>query len=110
MIWDKIEKRSDKTININDWKEVYSFQNGYDSTPFEDDLKESTYFSCINNISQDVAKCTLQVKKETEKGEVLAKQHYLYDLSGRSETSRFLSPLKTVHVSFKTYGSSHHLS
>lgn len=26
MIWDKIEKRSDKTTNINDWKEVYSFK------------------------------------------------------------------------------------
>nr|WP_243187049.1 phage portal protein [Clostridium muellerianum] len=42
-------------------------------------MKESTYFSCINDISQDIAKCTLQVKRETQKGEVLAKDHYLYD-------------------------------
>ncbi|EJO5347028.1 phage portal protein [Clostridium sporogenes] len=106
MIWDKIEKRSDKTININDWKEVYSFENGYDITPFEDDLKESTYFSCINNISQDVAKCTVQVKKETEKGEVLAKQHYLYDLL-RLRPNPYMSAIdcyKTFVVLAKHYG------
>lgn len=32
-----------------------------------------------------------------------------YNMSGRSEAFRLLSPLRTVQVSFKTYGSSHHL-
>lgn len=77
MIFDKIEKR--ETINVNEWKEVYSFQNGYDITPFEGSIKESTYFSSIKIISESVAKCSLQVKIETEKGEDLAKSHYLFD-------------------------------
>jgi HK97 family phage portal protein len=78
VIFDKlIEKR--ETTNVNEWKSVYSFQNGYDITPFEIEMKESTYFSCIKIISESIAKCTLQVKRETEKGEELAKEHYLYD-------------------------------
>jgi len=73
-----IETRAD-TNNINDWKKVYSFENGYDITSFEDNLKESTYFSCVKIIAESIAKCSLQVKKETEKGEELAKTHYLFD-------------------------------
>jgi HK97 family phage portal protein len=78
MIFDKLmEKR--EAISVDDWKTVYSFENGYDTTPFGIEMKESTYFSCIKIISESIAKCTLQVKKETEKGEELAKEHYLYD-------------------------------
>ncbi|KOC32545.1 phage portal protein [Clostridium botulinum] len=77
MIFNKfIEKRE---TNVNEWKSIYSFENGYDITPFEKEMKESTYFSCIKLIAESIAKCTLQVKRETEKGEVLAKEHYLYD-------------------------------
>lgn len=79
MIFDKLIERRE-AINVNDWKEVYSFEKGYDISPFEIEMKESTYFSCIKCISEDIAKCTLQVKKETEKGEKVAKEHYLYDL------------------------------
>ncbi|WP_097025415.1 phage portal protein [Clostridium peptidivorans] len=78
MIFDKLIERREE-INANDWKSVYSFENGYDITPFELEMRESTYFSCIKFISESIAKCTLQVKKETEKGEILAKDHYLYD-------------------------------
>lgn len=78
MIFDKLHERRE-SIPVNDWKTVYSFENGYDITPFEMEMKESTYFSCIKIISESIAKCTLQVKKDTDKGEVLAKEHYLYD-------------------------------
>lgn len=77
MIFDKIEQRS---VNVNDWKDIYSFENGYDITPFQGDLKESTYYSSIKIISESIAKCSLQIKQETEKGEVVAKGHNLYDL------------------------------
>ena len=43
MFLNKIEKRSDE-IDINEWKNIYSFENGYDI--FDGDLKESTYFKC----------------------------------------------------------------
>lgn len=105
MIFNKIqEKRSD--ITVNDWKDIYTFENGYDITPFEMEMKESTYFSCINDISQDVAKCTLQVKKETNKGEVLAKEHYLYDLL-RLRPNSYISAIdcyKTFVALAKHYG------
>ncbi|KGN00830.1 phage portal protein [Clostridium botulinum] len=77
MIFNKLIER--RETNVNDWKSMYSFENGYDITPFEMEMKESTYFSCIKIISESIAKCNLQVKRETEKGEVLAKEHYLYD-------------------------------
>lgn len=72
-----IEKREE--INVNDWKTTYSFENGFSITPFEMEMRESTYFSCIKIISESIAKCTLQVKQETDKGDILAKNHYLYD-------------------------------
>jgi HK97 family phage portal protein len=78
MIFDKLAERREAQ-SVNDWKTTYSFQNGYEITPFEMEMKESTYFSCIKFIAESVAKCTLQIKKETKKGEVLAKEHYLYD-------------------------------
>lgn len=78
MIFDRLVERRE-TINVNDWKDIYSFEKGYDITPFEMSMKESTYFSCIKIISESIAKCTLQVKEEKEEGEVLAKGHYLYD-------------------------------
>jgi HK97 family phage portal protein len=78
MFWDKIESRS--AVNVNDWKELYSFENGYDITPFDLEMKEITYFSCIKIISESIAKCTLQVKNETVKGETIAKEHYLNDM------------------------------
>lgn len=74
MIFDKMEKRE---ININDWTDVYSFEKGYEIT--DSSLKEVTYYSCLKIISESIAKCPLQVKKETENGEELAKKHYLYD-------------------------------
>lgn len=75
MIFDRLETRAD--TNINEWKDIYTFANGYDITPFETGLKEQTYYSCIKIISESIAKCSLQVKQETDKGEIIAKEHYL---------------------------------
>lgn len=79
MIFDRlnVEKRA---TDVNDWKDIYTFENGYDNTPFSSDMKESTYFSCIKIISESIAKCSIQVKQETEKGERTAKEHYLFDM------------------------------
>lgn len=77
MIFDKLIER--REVDISLWPTIYTFENGYDITPFQAEMREGTYFSCIKCISEDISKCTLQVKKETEKGEVLAKDHYLFD-------------------------------
>ncbi len=65
-----------RSVNVSDWGKVYSAENGYTT----DDMKESTYFSCIKIISESIAKCKFQVIQETDKGEIVLKNHYLYDL------------------------------
>ena len=77
MIFDRLEKREE--INVNDWKDIYSFEKGYDVSPFLTELKETTYFSCIRIISESIAKCNLQLKVETDKGEKLDNKHYLVE-------------------------------
>lgn len=78
MIFDRMNEK--REITVNDWSDIYNFENGYDNTSVSAELKESTYFSCIKIISESVAKCTLQLKAETKTSEILAKGHYLYDL------------------------------
>jgi len=92
LIFDRLEQRS---ININDWKDIYSFENGYDSGPFKGSLKESTYFSCLKIISESVAKCSLQIKKETDKGEETVKNHYLYDML-KLRPNRYMSAIDCI--------------
>lgn len=79
MIFDRLNSEKRET-EVNDWKEVYSFEKGYEDSPFSSGLQESTYFSCIKIISESIAKCPFQVKQETDKGEIVARDHYLYDL------------------------------
>ena len=61
-----------------------------------------------NNIVQNYIKSEVITKPEDGKKRGYTKTHLIQ--SGRSETFRFLSPLRTVLVTFTTYGSSHHLS
>jgi HK97 family phage portal protein len=80
MFWDKIEKRELKTT-VNDWPTIYSFENGYDNAVGKNSgLNESTYFSCLKIIAESIAKCPFQVKQETDRGENVATNHYLYDI------------------------------
>lgn len=75
MIFDKLEKRNDKN------KETYTFEDLFKrGLENEDDtLKCNTYFSCLKVISESVAKCPINIKQETAKGEKTAKEHYLYE-------------------------------
>lgn len=77
MIFDRLENRG-KVVDINDWKDIYNSANGYESNA--DGLKEATYFRCLRVISESIAMCPLQVKKEDDKGEKVDKKHYLNDL------------------------------
>lgn len=76
MIFDRLETRAGE--DLEKWTFSSLFEQGYDVA--DANLKESTYFSCIKIISESIAKCPLQIKQETEKGEVVVKGHYLYDL------------------------------
>lgn len=65
------------SVDVNDWKSIF-FEKGYEG--FSTEIKETTYFSCIKIISESIAKCNLQLKKKTDKGEFVEKNHYLFDL------------------------------
>ncbi len=81
MIWDKIKKIEKRETSINDWKDIYSFSNGYENgLDGNNGLNEATYFACIKAISDTVAKCPFIIQQETDKGDTTAKEHYLYDL------------------------------
>lgn len=97
MIFDrKIEEK--RAYDVNEWNDIYSTENGYDNTPYSLEMKESCYFSCIKIISESIAKCTLQVKQRTEKGEKTAEEHYLSDLL-RLRPNQYMSAVDC----FKTF-------
>ncbi|NFL75360.1 phage portal protein [Clostridium sporogenes] len=73
MIWDKIEKRNNG--DLSKWTYTSLFEQGYEAN----NKKEITYYSCVDILSKSIAKCPLQVKRETEKGEVVEKKHCLYE-------------------------------
>lgn len=89
MFLDRVEKRSEE-VDINDWKDIYSFEKGYDV--FDGDLKESTYFKCIKILSESVAKMPINLKMSTEDGEEKATKHYLYDLL-RNRPNEYMSAI-----------------
>jgi len=76
MIFDKLEKNINNKVTIEggSWS---NFLKTYVSS--DDLLKESTYNKCIKYTGESVAKCPLTVKKITDKGEVDATEHRLYD-------------------------------
>lgn len=76
MFWDKLEKRStEETLQKYTFGEL--LKNGFELS--DDALKESTYFKCIKYISESVAKCPIILKQDTEKGELEAYNHRLYE-------------------------------
>lgn len=101
------EKR-EATDDINNWTEIYStihgFENGYDGE--SSGINESTYFSCLKIISDDIAKCPIQVKLENETGEKIASDHYLFDLLKLrpNEYMNSVNLMKTFILLGKHYG------
>lgn len=78
MIFDKLEKRNkeDSKEDLEKWTFKNLLEQGYELN----NKKEITYFTCVDILSKSVAKCPINVKQETEQGERIAKQHYLYNL------------------------------
>lgn len=63
--------------NIKDLSFDKLLSEGYETE--DNSLKEVTYFNCLKQISEGVAKCPLQLKKEGDLGEKQLKEHYLYE-------------------------------
>lgn len=86
MFWNKIkskEKRSTQTMSWNDFVNL-DWNSNYSDAPLTDiEMKESTYYKCINRISSDVSKVPLQLKQSTDMGEVVIKNTPLAKLINR---------------------------
>ncbi|GKX65641.1 phage portal protein [Inconstantimicrobium mannanitabidum] len=104
MIFDRIQEK--RETDVNEWKTIYSFENGYDVTPFGLEMKESVYFTCIKIIAESIAKCNLQVKQKTDKGEILGEDHYLYEMLSLRPNAYMnaIDTLKTFVALSKHYG------
>ncbi|WP_394899049.1 phage portal protein [Clostridium paraputrificum] len=77
--FEKLEQRSyikPSELNNYTWTSISGGSN-YTS---EEGLRCSTYLSCLRILSESIAKCDLEVEQETNKGIVIAKNHYLYEL------------------------------
>ena len=74
MIFDKFEKRSESN-NEFEWT---AWRKGEDSSGIS--LKDETYFTCLNILGNTIAKLPINIKQNTEKGEIEAEDHYLKEL------------------------------
>ena len=108
MIFDRLEKRDAAVpIDINDWSTVYNFEHGYEGL-FDKNFEESDYFKCIRIISSSVAKVPLLVKQSTEHGEIIARDHPLFNLL-KNRPNPFMSSvdfLKSIEATRQHNGES----
>ncbi|MDP4146959.1 MAG: phage portal protein [Bacillota bacterium] len=96
-----LEKRS--SINIDGF-DFGSWLSGKDVLGAE--LNENSYFTALNKLSDSVAKLPIMVKQFTEKGEIEAKKHYLWDilsLKPNSEMNAFTA-IKSLIMMYKHFG------
>lgn len=80
MFWNK--RKEQKRMTVSDMNN-YTWSTEFGANMLTDpQFKESTYFKCIKRLSEDIAKCPVQLKQHTPNGDILAKDHYLYNLVG----------------------------
>lgn len=77
--FDRLEQRSSiKPSELNNY--TWTSISGSNSYTSEEGLRCSTYLSCLRILSESIAKCHLEIKQDTDKGEIVAKKHPLYEL------------------------------
>lgn len=76
--FDRLEQRSIKPSELNNY--TWTSVSGSNSYTSEEGLRCSTYLSCLRILSESIAKCHLEIKQDTDKGEIVAKKHPLYEL------------------------------
>lgn len=102
MIFDRLEKRSDD--DLGKWTFSSLFEQGYDMV----DTKEQNYYTCLNILSNSIAKLPLSIKKDTDKGEIEAKEHYLWDILKlrMNPNMNSFECIKSLILLYKHYGCS----
>ncbi|MHB9909368.1 phage portal protein [Clostridium botulinum] len=97
-----IEKRSTDDLSKYTWKELW--ERGYDVT----DTKEQNYYTCLNILSNSIAKLPISIKKDTDKGEIEAKEHYMWDILKlrMNPNMNSFECIKSLILVYKHYGCS----
>lgn len=95
------EKRSGTAVI--DWTR---FSKGKDSDDTITGI-DSTYYKCINLYAENIAKLPINVKVNTEEGEVEAEEHYLYELLRLrpNPSMNAFECIKALTIMNKHYGS-----
>lgn len=101
---DRLEKR--EAISVNDWYIRYGEDNGYEG--LTDGLNEQNYYSCLNILSNSIAKLPLSIKQDTDLGEIDIKNHYLWDMLRLRANVNMNSfeCIKALILMYKHYGCS----
>lgn len=104
MFWETFEEIRETTTNDMSW--TTAFNIGNEDILINSGLSETTYFSCLKIISETVAKCPIQIKQETEKGDIVEKTHYLTDLLRLrpNESMTAVDVIKTFVLMSKHHG------
>ncbi|NFL55714.1 phage portal protein [Clostridium botulinum] len=97
-----IEKRSTDDLSKYTWKELW--KRGYDVTY----TKEQNYYTCLNILSNSIAKLPISIKKDTDKGEIEAKEHYMWDILKlrMNPNMNSFECIKSLILLYKHYGCS----
>lgn len=100
-MWNLLEERiALKDLDKYTWTDVSMLGQSGNLNDIE--LKESTYFTCLKIISESIAKCPLILKRETETGEKVAKEHYLYEKL-RLRPNPYMSSIDFLKAVVATY-------
>ncbi|AJA49536.1 phage portal protein, HK97 family [Clostridium pasteurianum DSM 525 = ATCC 6013] len=103
MFWDRLEKR-DTTGDTFNWT---AWTKGED-TISENSLREQNYITGLNILGSTIAKLPVLIKQTTDKGEIEANKHYLWDLLRLRPNMSMNSfdCLKSLIMLYKHYGTS----
>ncbi|MFR5642703.1 MAG: phage portal protein [Clostridium paraputrificum] len=99
--FDKLEQRSSiKPSELNNY--TWTSISGSNSYTSEEGLRCSTYLSCLRILSESIAKCHLEIKQDTDKGEIVAKKHPLYELL-RLRPNEYMSSVDMIKTFVTLY-------
>lgn len=107
-MFEKIFERRNETRSLGDVSDANFNKTILDYIPGEDggEINENTYFTCLNEIANGICKLDLKLKRDSEIGEIDAKEHYLYNMLYLRPNSYMntIVFLKTVTLLAKHYG------
>lgn len=78
-MFEKVFEKRESESNEVDWTNIKSWIKGEDSD-YGSSSKDLTYMKCLNILGDTVGKLSLEVKQDTDKGEIQCLNHYIYEM------------------------------